>query len=107
MIQIPTSELPWQEFSIVLDNQNCTIRLRQIAERLYCDLEIDNEIIFEGNLVCNRTDIELYNSPRFHGHLFFVDMLGDTDPVYIGLNSRYLLCFETEEERNAAKTSVI
>lgn len=99
MIQISTSAIPWQEFSVLLDDQKCLIRLRQVGGRLFCDLECNDEVVFEGRICANDMDINCFNSRKFSGHLFFIDTKGDEDPQYEGLNDRWLLCYETGEER--------
>lgn len=60
MIQINISALPWQEFSVVLDGQNCVISLRQVAEHMYCNLTCEEVEIFKGRKVCVETDINTY-----------------------------------------------
>ena len=41
MLRIPLQTLPNQEFSIVLDGQNCVINLRQMGGFLYLTLTAD------------------------------------------------------------------
>lgn len=95
--QIEISPLPWQEFSVVLDSQNCVIQLRQIAESLYCDLTCNEIEIFKGRKVCVGTDINCYPSPNFNGRLYFIDTLGRSDPHYEELNTRWLLLYESTD----------
>lgn len=94
--QIEISPIPWQEFSVVLDSQNCVISLRQVAESIYCDLTCNDIEIFKGRKVCIGTPINCYPSPNFKGKLYMVDTLGNSDPQYEGLNDRWILVFESE-----------
>lgn len=104
MNQINVSALPFQEFSCVLDGQNCVIRLRQVAEHLFCDLSVEDSQIFVGRRCCLGTDINCYPTPEFSGRLFFVDSLGNADPQYEGLNSRWLLAYEEAEDAVATSS---
>ena len=99
MIQITTSAIPWQEFSVLLDGQMCVIALRQMGGRLYCDLKCNDKNVFTGRICAHGMDINCYNSPDFKGLLFFVDTKGKAHPQYEGLNDRWVLCYETESER--------
>lgn len=103
MNQIVISALPFQEFSCVLDGQNCVITLRQVAEYLFCDLMVEGVQIFSGRRCCVGTDINCYPTPLFSGRLFFVGTLGNSDPQYEGLNSRWILVYE--EAGNAVTTA--
>ncbi|WP_290371932.1 hypothetical protein [uncultured Parasutterella sp.] len=97
MIQINISALPWQEFSVVLDGQNCVISLRQVAESMYCNLTCNGVDIFKGRKICNGTPINTYPSPNFKGRLM-IDTLGNSDPQYEGLNERWILVYANDGE---------
>lgn len=45
---INLSAIPAQQFNIVLDGLNCTIKLYQRDARLYMDLETTDRVIFKG-----------------------------------------------------------
>lgn len=98
MIQINISALPWQEFSVVLDGQNCVISLRQVADHMYCNLTCEEVEIFKGRKVCVGTDINTYPSPNFKGKLRMIDTLDNSDPQYEGLNDRWILVYASENE---------
>jgi hypothetical protein len=97
IVQIPLSAIPWQEFDIVLNGQNCTISLRQIAESLFCDLTVDGVEIFKGRICEDDSPINLYPSRYFTGTLFFEDTKGAENPQYQGLNSRWILLYDDEQ----------
>lgn len=91
--QIPVDPVPWQEFSVVLNGQNCVISLRQIAERLYADLTVGDTPIFTGRICQNGTAVNLYNDKDFSGKLVFADLLGNENPQYEGLGTRWVLLY--------------
>lgn len=98
MIQIPLEAIPAQEFSILLDNQPCTISLYQRGALMYMDLHVGDAVIFRGN-VCNNLSSILQSPTRaFKGSLHFADTRGDTPPQWEGLNSRYVLVYVAEGE---------
>lgn len=98
MLEIPLSAIPFQELSVVLADQNCTITLRQIAESLYLDLAVDDRAIFRGRICEIDVPINLYRSRFFRGYLFFEDTKGSDNPQYDGLGSRWRLFYATVEE---------
>ena len=101
--KIEITPIPWQEFSVVLDGQNCVIALRQVAESIFCDLICNEVEIFRGRKVCLGTDINCYPSPNFKGRLFIEDLLGNADPQYEDLNSRWILLYQSAEETSDAQ----
>lgn len=96
--QIPIDPIPYQEFSVILNGQNCVIVLRQIAERLYSDLTVDDIPVFSGRICQNGTAVNLYSDKDFSGKLSFVDTLGNDNPQYEGLGTRWLLLYGYESE---------
>lgn len=98
MVEIPVSAIPFQEFSVVLDDQNCTIVLRQIAESLFCDLTVDERVVFQGRICEINAPINLYHSRFFKGSLIFVDTKGSDNPQYDGLGDRWVLIYISESE---------
>ena len=97
-VVIPTSAIPNQEFSVVLDGQNCVIALRQLAECLYADLTVDDVPVFRGRVCGLYVPLNLYRSQYFRGSLWFADTKGSGNPTYEGLNDRWLLCYTAEGE---------
>jgi hypothetical protein len=86
--------------AIVLDNQNCDIRLYWRG-RLYMDLDKDGINIFCGLKALNLVPMPLYRYQQFSGKLFWLDMQGadnPRDPHYRELGVRYKLFYITEAE---------
>lgn len=94
---IPLKAIPNQRLTVVLNDQNCTIRIYQRGDYLYMDLTVDGMEIRRGAICLSEINIPAYESPYFNGVLFFVDMnQRDGIPVYSELNTRYILCYEVE-----------
>lgn len=90
-LEIPLSAIPYQEFYIILNNQNCYISLRQLGDFIYCSLRVDEHRIFD-NVICNiNAPINVYPSPYFSGILQFYDEKGTDKPHYSELGSRWKL----------------
>ena len=94
--QIPVDPVPYQEFAVILNGQNCFIILRQMGDFIYMSLRVDNTVIY-NNLICdvNRV-INIYPDANFSGKFFFVDTKGKVKPEYSGLNSRWLLYYSED-----------
>ena len=94
--QIPVDPVPYQEFAVILNGQNCFITLRQMGDFLYMSLRVDNTVIY-NNLICdvNRV-INIYPDANFSGKFFFIDIKGKVKPEYSGLNSRWLLYYSED-----------
>lgn len=91
---VPLNAIPWQKLSIVLNDQACSIEVRQIGARLYASLTADGETIIVNALAVNGGRVNLYPHPAFSGVLRWLDTVGDEPPQYEGLGSRWLLCYE-------------
>lgn len=90
-LEVPISAIPYQEFYIILNNQNCYITLRQLGDYLYASLRVDNNVIF-SNVICNiNAPLNVYPSPYFTGILQFYDEKGTDKPHYSELGSRWKL----------------
>lgn len=60
---------------------------------LFCDLSINNTIIWSGVPCLNVTNISTGAHLGFSGALVFADTMGTTDPTYTGLADRYALLY--------------
>ena len=99
IVEIPVDAIPWQEFSIVLNDYKCLISLRQVAENIYCDLTVDDIEICKGAICEDHSAINQYPSRYFDGVLYFVDTKGKENPQYQGLGDRWILLYEYEDEQ--------
>ena len=90
-LEVPISAIPYQEFYIILNNQNCYITLRQLGDYIYASLRVDNNVIF-SNVICNiNAPLNVYPSPYFTGILQFYDEKGTDKPHYSELGLRWKL----------------
>lgn len=104
---IPLEAIPNQKFNIVLENQNCTIKVYQRGDYLFADLWVDNVLVREGMICLVDTSLLSYPVNGFAGVLYWVDMAGmGGTPNYAQLGSRYLLCYATQTELQEAAADV-
>jgi hypothetical protein len=90
---IPVQPIANQTFSCVLDNQQCVIALETTDYGLFASVSYNGIAVATGRLCLDRTDI---NSARYLGMpqaLFFADLQGQSDPVYTGFGTQYLLVY--------------
>ena len=90
---IPLNAVAAQNFTILLNNQNCKIKLYQTSTGLYCDISVNNIISAQTVLCLNQVNIVREAYQGLIGNLFFFDTQGTNDPYYTGLGSRYLLIY--------------
>ena len=92
---IPVAQAPSQSFDIQLGSQNCTINIYQKSTGLFFDLFIDQLPIVQTVLCLNFVSLIREQYLGFIGQLAFVDTVSDSDPVYTGLGTQYLLIYQT------------
>lgn len=108
MIELPLIANPNQEFYCVLDNQECTIQLRQIGDDFYFSLWLDDTAIVQ-NVICLPQEPILTNvSPyRFKGNFLLVDTTSPFDRQakanYAELGSRFMLYYFSQDEIDEAQ----
>lgn len=104
ILEIPVRATPNQSFQVLLEGQNCTIRLYSRAiediEHLFMDLAIDQTVIFAGVICQDMERLKLYPIWPFSGQLVFVDMNGDDEPEWSGLGERWKLLYLTKEDEH-------
>ena len=98
MLKIPLKSVPNQEFKVVLDGQNCNIKLYYRFGNMYLDLICNNNTIQTGAICRNRAAIIQVATNLFSGNLHFIDLLGENDPNYEGFADRYSLLFVADGE---------
>ena len=86
---IPLDSYPNQDVSFVLQNKRWFITLVSRLCMLYARVENDHDVIIIKNMVClNKTPITK--------NLVFIDVDGNDNPTYTGLNSRFFLVYSDE-----------
>lgn len=98
MIFIPTSPIPNQRLSVVLNEQECNILLRWQQIRLYLDLSVAGQPIRSGMICQDRVSLLGRDVLGFNGFLFFGDTAGFEPPHWEGLESRYFLMYFAPDE---------
>lgn len=92
---IPLTQVGSQSFTILLGQQQCSIKIYQLSTGLYCDLSIDNTPIITAMLCLNLVGLVREVYLGFSGQLFFYDTQGTSDPDYSGLGDRYQLIYQS------------
>jgi hypothetical protein len=103
MIEIPLIQNPNQELEIELNEQSCTITIRQLGDYVYMTLWLDSTLI-EENAICMPLQLILQssNAKQFNGNFTFVDTTSDSDhqsnPNYTDFDTRFKLVYLTADE---------
>lgn len=92
--RIPTNPLPAQTLSVTLGTQRCTIALYQKSTGLYFDLAVAGAPVVAGMVCRNRTNLVRASYAAFVGNLAIIDTMGNDDPDYTGLGTRFQLVYE-------------
>ena len=109
MIEVPLTATPNQEVSVELDDQDCTIQMRQLGSYTFLSLWLDSDLIVENAICMPGVAILQGYIPKFKGNFVLVD---SSDPEkqqlsdYRELGSRFLLLYLTEAEVNEQSQSV-
>lgn len=99
MVKIPLKQTPSQKLRVVLDGQNCTIRVYYRFGNVYLDLVVGDVVVETGAICRNRASIIKVSNRIFAGGLYFLDLLGDNDPDYTLFNDRYILLYVSASEQ--------
>ena len=91
---IPLNATASQSFTILLGNQNCSVKIYQLSTGLYCNLIANNNPIFNTMICLNLVGLIREAYLGFVGQLAFVDTKGTSDPTYDGLGARYQLVYQ-------------
>lgn len=101
MIEVPLSALPNQEVSIELNEQDCTIQVRQLGKYTYLTLWHGSTLIIENAICMPGIAILQGYIQNFEGNFVLVD---SSDPDnqqladYKELGTRFLLLYITQDE---------
>lgn len=99
---IPIQAVPNQSVTVTLEQQLTQIDLYQTIGGLFINIYLSNSLLVSG-IICQNLNPIIRNSYfGYSGDFAFIDTQGDTDPVYTGLGSRYVLAYLTAEEMAAS-----
>lgn len=112
MQEIPLRATGNQTLQVVLEDQNCSLRLytRSLSdgvETLFCDLSIDQDPVFYSCPCLDGLPMPLYAWLGMTGQLVFIDMEGDEAPHWSGLGSRWKLLYMSPAEADAYREGTI
>lgn len=94
---IPLAQLPNQEFNTELNGQQCEFKFITRGVYLYMDLTVNGENLINGQICLNNVNLIQYKHLKFNGRLYFTDTQGNLDPLYYGLNERWMLIYEGDD----------
>lgn len=103
MQTIPLRSTANQALQVVLDGQNCSLRIytrtaSESGDGLFCDLDKDQQAVFYGVRCLDGLTLPLYDYLGFLGKLVFVDMQGAEPPHWSGLGTRWQLVYLSPDE---------
>ena len=94
---IPLKPIPSQSVSVVLENQPCTIELRELGGKQYLTLSLSGTIICQNVQLVDKSAIVRAAYTGFVGELYSYDTQGDESPQYTGWGSRWVLVFKSAD----------
>lgn len=102
MVEVPLIQEPNQELNIELEEQSCTIQVRQLGDYVYLSLTVDQTVI-RNSAICMIGMPILHNCEAvFNGNLYFIDTLSKAEaqeqPNYEEFSDRFKLVYLTADE---------
>lgn len=99
---VPLQSVPSQRIKTTLDGRIVYIQLYQRRYGLFINIYIEDELMI-GACICqnlNRIIRAKYLNEQFSftGDFMFVDLIGNTDPIYQGLGTQYQLVYLSDDE---------
>lgn len=96
IVEVPLSALPSQELSLVLGNQDVTVRVLTRGDYLYLDVLKETDPVILGQLIVTGQNLLPVGLSDFVGNFQMIDLNGDSDPVYTGLGTQFRLLYNDE-----------
>lgn len=87
-----------QVISVELAGQRCAIRMIQRESFIYMDLSVNDRPVMQGVPCLYGNKMVRYSYLGFKGDLVFIDNVGQKDPSFEGLGSRFSLYYIEESE---------
>lgn len=95
---VPIEPLPNQALQVQLAEQPCALNIYQLRDGVFIDVYVGGALIIGGVIGRNLTRIVRSAYLGFVGDFVFADTQGDTDPIFNGLGSRFLLIYLEEAD---------
>lgn len=89
MIIVPLKQVANQNLTITLNNQVCTISLRQLGDYLFASLSVAGVALLTNMMCLNRVLLVRQAYLGFTGDLVVVDLQGQTDPGALAYQQLY------------------
>lgn len=90
---ITLQQTPSQQLDVSLNEQACTLNIRQLSGDIYVDLYVDSKPVVLGALARDRVGLTRHAYLPFKGEVLFVDTHGSEDPQYTGIGGRWQLLY--------------
>lgn len=92
-----------QILNVTLAGQVCRLRIVQRTTGLFMDVSLNGRWIVQGVICLNCVKLVRYKHLGFLGELFFTDTVGDSDPIFDELGTRFKLFYATQQEVELAQ----
>lgn len=93
---LPLSAIPNQVVSAVINGQNYRVDVRQMGDALFTSVMVDGEYVSNNVIARIGSTVIPWTQTKARTVLYWVDTQGNETPRYLGLGTRWLLCFEEE-----------
>lgn len=102
MVEVPLINQPNQELNIVLNEQNCTIQIKQLGDYVYLSLWLDDTLIRDSAICLVGQFIIQGTKTAFNGNFTFIDSTSpandQSQPDYNQFADRFKLLYLTDSE---------
>lgn len=99
MQTITIQPVPSQTLSVVLAEQNVSIKLYQKKDcGVFIDVALNGSYVASGQIVRDIVPLIPSDYLGFVGNLMFIDTQGNLDPDYSGMGDRWQLIYLTADE---------
>ena len=94
LYKIPLQQTPNQTLSFQIDRQDIHLSLvTRNNGKLYATIKVGNKLIVANRLCLNLVPLIGVDYLPIKGNLAFIDKEGNDDPVYTGLNARFIFIY--------------
>ena len=90
---VPLIQAPSQTMQIALGGQKVILSVYQKSGRVYVDTTVGGVPLSTGIVALNLVPVIPQNHAEFVGNMGFVDILGESDPVYTEFGTRYFFMY--------------
>lgn len=91
---IPIDKQPNQKFNIRLEDKDVELEFITRGLFMYANINVQKEPLINGVICLNSVNLNQYSNTKLKGKIYFKDTQGEDDPVYSGLNDRWILIYE-------------